>query len=592
MFRKGGGRWIAALLVCTAAGIAALWTRRADRGPAPRLVATAHQLGPVGYRDPAGAISPDGRWIAYSEGRFLRVALTSGAPAAELPPGEAQIRRLSWDPTSRFLLADGFGTQPGWAVYDRQLGTRRALWPSGDSTILKDAAWSPDGTAIAAIVNAQEGQELRIVSLEGATLKSTPMAGRASWPAWLSPTTVACIVTTGGHPRVTIPCGGATVKTDPDADAYGPVAFSPDGSTLYTGLANETGIVDFWAVPTGGGRGHRIGASVPAATPGVRDTYGPSVAADGTILFKTQVYQTYVSMAAASGGPTERLTTFQSETPSWDPTGRWLGLTYGSWRRLVDDAKYPDIAQDVGIVDVKSGTPSGKIARDVHSSASEDQSLCWSPNGKWIAFHSHKDGSDDIWLRPANGAAAPTRLSFLGRGAEAGWPRWSPDGRWLLFDGASRSTHHAVGYVMGVDQDTGAVTREAREVPVRGVAGEFSHGEWIGSDTIAALNEGAQGADVIYTVPRDGGDAHVVRRFQTEHHAPGLGISPGGHDVAFIAPDASGYYQVFRMPVAGGSPVQVTTDRSNKTQPAWSPDGTHIAFTVWSYDVQFWMVRP
>ena len=33
----------------------------------PRLqyVTTAHQAGPVGYRDPVGAVSPDGVWLAY-----------------------------------------------------------------------------------------------------------------------------------------------------------------------------------------------------------------------------------------------------------------------------------------------------------------------------------------------------------------------------------------------------------------------------------------------------------------------------------------------------------------------------------------------
>src|SRR4029434_9337842 len=68
-------------------------------------VATARQFGPVGYRDPAGAISPDGRWIAYSEGRFLRVRPIDGGPVLEFPPGEAQIRNLSWHRDSRRLLA-------------------------------------------------------------------------------------------------------------------------------------------------------------------------------------------------------------------------------------------------------------------------------------------------------------------------------------------------------------------------------------------------------------------------------------------------------------------------------------------------------
>jgi hypothetical protein len=36
-----------------------------------RFVVDARQLGPVGYRDPVGAISPDGQWLAYaSEGRL------------------------------------------------------------------------------------------------------------------------------------------------------------------------------------------------------------------------------------------------------------------------------------------------------------------------------------------------------------------------------------------------------------------------------------------------------------------------------------------------------------------------------------------
>src|SRR5471032_80968 len=91
-------------------------------------IATAHQFGPVGYRDPAGAVSPDGQWVAYSEGRFLRVRAIGGGPVIDLPAGEAQIRNLSWHPDSRTILTDGYQTQGGWAVYDRVDRTRRGLW--------------------------------------------------------------------------------------------------------------------------------------------------------------------------------------------------------------------------------------------------------------------------------------------------------------------------------------------------------------------------------------------------------------------------------------------------------------------------------
>src|SRR5437764_15487305 len=122
-----------AILVAIGAGaIAAVawWPASSIEGDRHTLswVATAHQFGPVGYRDPAGALSPDGRWIAYSEGRFLRVRPIDGGPTTELPPGEAQIRNLAWSADSRTIAADGYRTPSGWAVYDRVERTRRGLW--------------------------------------------------------------------------------------------------------------------------------------------------------------------------------------------------------------------------------------------------------------------------------------------------------------------------------------------------------------------------------------------------------------------------------------------------------------------------------
>ena len=88
----------------------------------------------------------------------------------------------------------------------------------------------------------------------------------------------------------------------------------------------------------------------------------------------------------------------------------------------------------------------------------------------------------------------------------------------------------------------------------------------------------------------EGGTPRLVHRWASEHRFAGHGVSPDGKWVAFIAP-AGGYFQLFRVPVAGGKAEQLTFDPSHKSQPAYSPDGKRIAVTIWEYQVQFWMLR-
>jgi hypothetical protein len=83
-----------------------------------------------------------------------------------------------------------------------------------------------------------------------------------------------------------------------------------------------------------------------------------------------------------------------------------------------------------------------------------------------------------------------------------------------------------------------------------------------------------------------------VHRFTSEHRFAGLGVAAAARWAAYIAPAPDGHFQVFRIPLSGGTPTQITTDPTDKTQPAVSHDGAFIAFTVFFYQTQFWAIDP
>ncbi|MDE2881958.1 MAG: hypothetical protein OXP70_08915, partial [Acidobacteriota bacterium] len=208
-----------------------------------------------------------------------------------------------------------------------------------------------------------------------------------------------------------------------------------------------------------------------------RDAYAPSVGAGGEVVFKSQDYRVFLATASAAGGPSEPLTAFQSETPTWSPDGSEIAFTFGSWRHVTDDIHYPDIAQHLGTVTASVETPHREPQRVVRQSYSEDQGMQWSPNGRWIVFHTHEE-SDDIWLMAADGTGAH---QISEDGHETGWARWSPDSRFVVFTSYRRDAsgaRHGGLYVIGVDQETGNVTVPQQQVPLEGFREDVIQAEW------------------------------------------------------------------------------------------------------------------
>jgi Tol biopolymer transport system component len=506
----------------------------------------------------------------------------------------SQVRHLAWIDNRQVLYEDtankvrwwraGVGASPSplWGVEQITaagggLLQRSSIRPNE----LRLLAASPDAAWIAGLVAGKEGPEIWKVSLDGQKSEMRRHQGRISALAWMPSGEIACVIADNARPRISAPCGRQNITPRPDVETIGPIAFAPDGSRIYFASPNERGFVDLWSMAADGRGATRLTALA-------RDTYAPSVARDGTVLIKSQTYRTF--LAELRDGVVRQLTTFQSETPWWHPREPLLSMTYGTWRRVIDDAKYPDIAQEIGVIDAGKEGVADAPHTVVSQSDSEDQSMAWSPNGGWIAFHSHREQSDDIWLRPSDGSSPDKRISFLGRGAEVGWPRWSPDGKTVLFGGAGRDGREVL-YTIGVDQDTGQVTSQAQELAAPGFTGDIVHGEWMpdGRRVVAIAKEGP-GRHAVISVPfpaAEGSSLVVYAQFASEHDFPGLTVHPDGRSFVFVAPAPDGYYQLFRQPF-DGQPVQLTTDPAHKTQPAWSPDGRRLAFTIWSYEAAFW----
>jgi TolB protein len=89
------------------------------------------------------------------------------------------------------------------------------------------------------------------------------------------------------------------------------------------------------------------------------------------------------------------------------------------------------------------------------------------------------------------------------------------------------------------------------------------------------LSSNLRSADIPASGPVDLGKAREITRENQRIEVMSL-----SHDGKWLAYDSdrSGNFDLYKIPVAGGEPVQLTTDPGNDFNPTWSPDDRQIAF--------------
>jgi Tol biopolymer transport system component len=166
----------------------------------------------------------------------------------------------------------------------------------------------------------------------------------------------------------------------------------------------------------------------------------------------------------------------------------------------------------------------------------------FSPDGKRIAFESDRSGPQEIWVASSDGMD-PVQLTSLGR--HCGTPRWSPDGRWIVFDAFMEDGSQDIWAI----ESSGGKPRRITNGPGNSVIPSFSHdGKWI---YFANDRTGRE----VFRIPFGGGSATQITR-----HGGGTPFESADGKTIYYDNLANAYGNsgpLFQVPVTGGeeSPV-------------------------------------
>ncbi len=191
-----------------------------------------------------------------------------------------------------------------------------------------------------------------------------------------------------------------------------------------------------------------------------------------------------------------------------------------------------------------------------------------SPDGKAVAFRSHREGFWDIYTAPVIGANA-TRLTR--NMTYSGAPAWSPDGRKIAFESYARGDLDI--WVINTD-GTQAVDLTNEEKTYDYDPTWSPDGKWI------AFTSWRTGTQQIFVVAADCTSAcKAINLSQNKDDDEQPAWSPDGKRVAFVS-DRSGQRAIYTADFAstGLKNIKRITFSGWDEQPAWSPDGAWIAF--------------
>ena len=209
----------------------------------------------------------------------------------------------------------------------------------------------------------------------------------------------------------------------------------------------------------------------------------------------------------------------------------------------------------------------------------DDGQSAWSPDGTRIAFKSRRNGNNELYVMNADGSDE-TRLTNSFRVSE-GQPFWSPDGRRLLYRKTPDNPIVQDADIWQIDVDPA----NPNPRPVLERAGDERYPSYSpdGSKIVFRGDHDLvdhSGDEELYVMDADG--TNIVQLTSNDVFDSAPAFSPDGTQLAFESARDSGdalALDLYVMNADGSDVRRLTADPAHDEGPIWSPDGTKIAFT-------------
>jgi serine/threonine-protein kinase len=257
--------------------------------------------------------------------------------------------------------------------------------------------------------------------------------------------------------------------------------------------------------------------------------------------------------------------------PSWSTDGKHVAVVRG--RSPGDHLEPGDLngtfteKGDIWVIDIATGKLN-KIVDNAFNPA-------YSPNGSELAFDAAWSGPRRIWISDAEGGNPRQVTSDSSEAVAHAEPKWSPDGKRLVFRRIDKTASDLVSIDIGSQQS-----------------------RWITHDNVLDMNPAwaPDGRSIYYSSAGGGGlniwrigiNAEGDRDGGPQQLTTGAGDdinpapSPNGKQLAFSVRGFDS--DIWRLPVdpatgrATGQPDAVTATTRVESRGSWSPDGSSIAF--------------